>query len=113
MRGVTLVLSLGLAVSGLTAGQTAATAEPSTDGPVLQLATGPGTDVRCLDVWMATDAGSGSGRTSSGRRRTSSFSRLGLTWRGAPEPHILVRTHADPGCTRWQSVPLLSDLPGP
>jgi hypothetical protein len=111
MRGVTLVLSLGLAVSGLTGGPSVAAAEPPGDRPLLELAPVPGTDVRSLDVPLPTSAGPGSPRSSSGPLRTTPFSMVGLTWRGAVGPRVLVRTRTEGGWTRWRSVPVLTDLP--
>ena len=110
MRGLTLALGLGLAISGLTAAHPATAAAPAPSDPVLELRPVPGTDLRTLDVSLSpapTDAA----RTSSGVLRTTPFSMLGLTWRGAASPRILVRTHTAAGWTRWRDVPLLLDLP--
>jgi hypothetical protein len=110
MRGVTGLLSLLLAVSGLTATHEVAAAAPARNDPVLELEAVPGTDVRSLDVPLASPSGS-SARTAPGPMRTTSFSLLGLTWRGSARPRILVRTHAAAGWTAWRTVPLLTDLP--
>jgi hypothetical protein len=108
MRGLTGLLSLGLAVSGLTAAHAAAT--PVSADRVLELEAVPGTDVRSLDVPLATTPDPGA-RTSSGPLRTTAFSLLGLTWRGQVDPRVLVRTQTAAGWTAWRPVPLLTDLP--
>jgi len=110
MRGLTLALSVGLAVSGLSAVSPPATSATAVDGPVLELEQVAGTDVRSLDVPLETPSLLGA-RMSSGALRTTPFSLLGLTWRGAAEPTVFVRTHTGEGWTRWRRVPLLADLP--
>ena len=66
--------------------------------------------MRSLDVPLSVVPTSG-GRTPSGPLRTTLFSMLGLTWHGAAQPRILVRTHTAAGWTGWRAVPLLTDLP--
>ena len=112
MRGMTLVLGLGLALSGLTATQPTAAVGHAVDGPRLQLAPVPGTDLRSVDVSLDGTVLRGSGSfLATGPMSADRFSVLGLTWRGPTSPRIQVRTHGDQGWSPWQLVPLLSDGP--
>lgn len=99
--------SAGLTLGGLTAlPPVHAVGDPGVT--LLRLQPVLGSDLRSLDVPLAGEAA-----RRSGPMRTTSFSLLGLTWRGSPAPTIRVRTHAGDSWSRWRTVPVLIDLPDP
>jgi hypothetical protein len=109
---VAAVTAVGVAVSVLAP----ATAQPSAAGeppdPVLRLQAVPGSVVRSLDVPLDGVARSrGGGALATGPMRASAFSLVGLTWHGAAEPTIRIRTLRGGAWTGWQAVPHLHDLP--
>lgn len=84
-------------------GAAAALPDDRAAAPVVRLQPDRGTAVRSFEVLVTA--------ADSGPRRTSTYSMIGLTWRGA-DPTLRVRSRGTDGWSDWLHADVMSDGPG-
>ena len=114
-RGIRIAAVVSTLVAGLLAGVPTAAAGTSRP-PLLRLQADPGSPVSTLELPLGASSWRPSprGPATTPRLRTTTYSLVGATWRGAEsgaDPGVRVRSRTGGRWGDWRSLPVLTDRP--